>query len=66
MKEIKTLIQQLRNYPNNLFVHPADYTDYDGLDEELAGKVGLDIVDKDGNHQGFIRTGINDGRVIID
>ncbi|KKN74232.1 hypothetical protein LCGC14_0393180 [marine sediment metagenome] len=66
MKEIKILIQQLRNYPNNLFVHPADYTNDELEDEELAGKIGLDIVDKDGNWQGFIRTGINDRTVITE
>jgi len=58
MKEIRILMQQLRNYPSNLFVYPQEATD------ELKG--GLVVVDVNGSEQGFIETGTNDGKVIID
>ncbi len=56
MKEIKVLMQNLRNYPNNFFVIPD-------LDKE-TGNGGLEIVDKDGNRQGYIETGIRKDIVI--
>jgi len=59
MKEIKVLMQQLRNYPSNLFVCPE-------MKYSLDSEDGLIIVDKDGKQQGFIKTGANDGKVIID
>lgn len=57
MKEIKMLVRQLRGYPNNWFVYP---------DESVFGDKGLRICDKDGQSEGFIETGVNDGKVIID
>lgn len=51
MKEIKVLIQQLRNYPSNFFVYPTKEVEL----EEL--KDGLIICDMHGEEQGFIETG---------
>ena len=66
MKEISALIKELKGYPPNFFICPQDNTEYDGLDnQKLSGKVGLAIVDKDGNPQGFIETGTNNGEVVI-
>lgn len=58
MKEIKVLIQQLRNYPNNFFVYP-----FKGTKTVISGLI---VCDKDGVKVGFIPTGVNDGKVIID
>lgn len=45
MKEIKILIQNLRNYPNNYFVIASERGD------------GLEVIDKDGEPQGTIDLG---------
>lgn len=66
MKEIKILIQQLRNYPNNFFVY-SNPLGCVGLPETLAGehtKVGLIVCDMDGIQQGFIETGGKEGVII--
>ena len=57
MKEIKVLIQQLRNYPNNLFVYPQEETD--------ENKPGLVVCNLKGEEKGFIETGTADGNVVI-
>lgn len=57
MREIKTLIQELRNYPNNLFVYPQE--------ESEDNKSGLVVCNLRGEEQGFIELGINDGNVVI-
>ena len=56
MKEIRILMQNLRSYPNNLFIIP----DVD-LETENGG---LQIVDKDGNKIGYIETGVRKDIVI--
>ena len=62
MKEIRILIQQLRNYPNNFFVYPV----YGQLVDENypTQNPGLVVCDMDGNQQGFIETGGEEGVVI--
>uniref|UniRef100_A0A6M3LTY7 Uncharacterized protein n=1 Tax=viral metagenome TaxID=1070528 RepID=A0A6M3LTY7_9ZZZZ len=57
MREIKTLIQQLRNYPNNLFVYTQE--------ESEDNKSGLVVCNLAGEEQGFIELGSNDGQVIL-
>jgi len=63
MKEIKILIQQLRSYPNNFFVHPGSQCDLpeddyspDYIEEHT--KRGLIVCDMNGVQQGFIETGV--------
>ncbi len=60
MKEIKILIQQLRNYPNNFFVYPVMPL-YNG---EEHNRQGLRVCDMNGEQQGFIETGSCKGVVI--
>lgn len=60
MREIKTLLQQLRSYPPNWFVYPE--TRRKDLSEEVTN--GLTVCDLDGNFKGFIETGTNDGEVV--
>lgn len=62
MKEIKILIQQLRNYPNNFFVVPTINPD----DEFQPTKFtyGLTVCNHLGEEQGFIETGGKEGVVI--
>ena len=65
MKEIIILIQQLRNYPNNFFVHPEVMWLPDGEGSITTKSVeGLAICDMEGNQQGFIETG-GKGEVVI-
>ncbi|KKN53794.1 hypothetical protein LCGC14_0598870 [marine sediment metagenome] len=60
MKEIKILIQQLRNYPNNFFVYPVM-----PLPEgEEHNRLGLRICDHLGEEQGFIEIGGKEGVII--
>ena len=59
MKEIRILMQQLRNYPSNFFVYPAKETE----NEEL--KDGLIVCDVHGEEQGFIETGGDSNKVIV-
>jgi len=69
MKEIRILMQQLRNYPSNLFVFPSEEPTKETVDapwDDSKWKYGLTVCDKDGKQQGFIETGTNDGKVIID
>lgn len=56
MKEIKILIRNLKQYPDNFFVHPQEATD------EL--KDGLVVCDMDGVEKDFIEIG-GKGEVII-
>jgi len=56
VKEIKVVIQQLRNYPNNLFVYPA-------LNNN---QFGLVICDLKGKQIDFVKTGSNNGEVVVD
>jgi len=66
MKEIKTLIQQLRNYPNNLFVYPQEPgPDMYGNTESKTNKSGLVVCNLEGKEQGFIELGANNGNVVI-
>jgi len=62
VREIKTLMAELRNYPNNLFVYPKHFPYIKG--KRLPAN-GLAICGKDGKQVGFIDTGINDGNVVI-
>lgn len=68
MKEIKTLLQQLRNYPDNFFVRPStQYPMKDGHTDFASDrpiKIGLVICNHLGEEQGFIDTG-GEGDVII-
>lgn len=66
MKEIKILIQQLRDYPNNFFVYPQDQTIMNSLASQTLEnpKDGLVVCDMDGEQQGFIETG-GKGEVVI-
>jgi len=64
MKEIKVLIQQLRNYPNNFFVYPIKYEDVKH-DPPMKPVYGLVVCNIQGEEQGFIETGTNDGNVVI-
>ncbi|KKK55869.1 hypothetical protein LCGC14_3070240 [marine sediment metagenome] len=72
MKEIKTLMQQLREYPNNFFVHPGTlYPIKDGLKDghtdftsDRPIKNGLVVCNHLGEEQGFIETGGKEGVVI--
>lgn len=67
MKEIRILIQQLRNYPNNFFVYPVGSPNVLIHDEELQPHIyhaGLLICNHLGEKQGFIETG-GEGEVII-
>ena len=66
MREIKTLIQQLRNYPNNLFVYPEIITAGEYGEAIPTTKAGLKVIDIHGQEEGFIELGTNDGKVIID
>ena len=63
MKEIKHLIQQLRNYPSNLFIFPVKYEDMKH-NPPMKTEEGLIICDKDGVQLGYIKTG-GSGEVII-
>jgi len=63
MKEIKTLMQQLRSYPSNFFVYPKDTRDM-LEDEVLSGTIGLSVCNHLGEEQGFIETGGEEGIVI--
>ena len=62
MKEIKILMQQLRNYPSNFFVYPQQPNPGEVIFSGM--KDGLVVCDMDGNQQGFIETG-GKGEVII-
>ena len=69
MKEIKILIQQLRSYPDNFFVHLGVQCDLPegGYSPDYVmehTKSGLTVCDMDGNQQGFIETGGKGGVVI--
>lgn len=64
MKEIKILIQQLRNYPNNFFVYPTKYEDLKH-DPPMKPVYGLTVCDVDRQEQGFIETG-GKGEVVIE
>lgn len=50
MKEIKILIQNLRNFPSHFFV--------------IAKPGNLEVVDKDGDLMGEIKTGDNSSEVV--
>ena len=62
MREIKTLIQQLRKYPNNLFVYPTKYESH--MNPPSPPVFGLVVCNLKGEEQGFIEIGTNDGKVI--
>uniref|UniRef100_A0A6M3KTX4 Uncharacterized protein n=1 Tax=viral metagenome TaxID=1070528 RepID=A0A6M3KTX4_9ZZZZ len=57
MREIKTLIQQLRNYPNNLFVYTQE--------ESEDNKSGLVVCNLAGEEQGFIELGTDNRQVVV-
>jgi len=63
MKEIRNLIRNLKGYPDNFFIYPQSVF----CDEEPSPDThhGLVVCDKNGEQQGFIETGTNDGNVII-
>ena len=61
MKEIKVLQQQLRNYPDNLFVYPLDER---GLRLTIS-RHGLIVCDLKGEEQGFIELGTDNRQVVI-
>ena len=63
MKEIKILIQQLKNYPNNFFIYPTKYEDFKH-DPPMKPVYGLVICDHLGEEQGFIETGGEKGVII--
>ena len=66
MREIKTLIQQLGNYPNNLFVYPLGGTGLpDNIGVNVETREGLVICNLKGEEQGFIETGTNNGNVVL-
>ena len=66
MKEIKVLQQQLRNYPNNLFVYPLGRTGLpDNIGVNAETREGLVVCNLKGEEQGFIETGTNNGQVVI-
>jgi len=56
MKEIRILIRDLKSFPNNWFVYPQETKDTD--------REGLVVCNMDGEEQGFIDIGTNDGKVI--
>jgi hypothetical protein len=60
VKELKVLIQQLRNYPSNLFIVPVVLQD-DKHNPPHAPVYGLSIVNVQGEEQGFINTGDTGG-----
>jgi len=69
MKEIKVLIQQLRNYPNNFFVYPQSICElpeggYSPEYVEEHTKSGLAICSYLGEVQDFIETGGKEGVII--
>jgi len=68
MREIKTLIQQLRNYPNNLFVYPNPLG-RTGLPDNIGANAetreGLVVCNLKGEEQGFIEIGTNNGQVVL-
>jgi len=65
MKEIKILIRNLREYPDNFFVYPVEEGDED-KSESLSTfpSDGLVICDMDGVQQGFIEIG-GKGSIVI-
>lgn len=64
MKEIKTLIRNLRQYPDNLFVHPVKYEDMKHS-PPMKPTYGLVVCNHLGEEQGFIELGTNDGNVVV-
>ena len=64
MREIKTLMAELRNYPNNLFVYPLDEKDSDLLRLTIP-RHGLVVCDLIGEEQGFIELGTDNRQVVI-
>ena len=61
MREIKILLRNLRNYPDNFFVVVEDVV-IEGKDREP----GLKVVDVRGNEQGYIEIGLGIDKVIIE
>lgn len=69
MKEIKTLIQQLRSYPSNFFVFPSKHKTTKTGSEPIEHRVvhtitGLTVCNHLGEERGFIETGGEEGVVI--
>ena len=63
MKEIKVLMQQLRQYPNNFFVRPTKYEDMKH-NPPMEPVYGLIVCNHLGEGQGFIETGGEEGVIV--
>jgi len=61
MKEIKTLMQELRQYPNHLFIYPINIPN-DKEDDPLQGLV---VCNSKGVREGYIELG-DRSEVVVD
>jgi len=61
MKEIRTLMQELRQYPNHLFVYPIN----EPGDEEEDTLQGLMVCNSEGRREGYIELG-DRSEVVVD
>ena len=69
MREIKTLMRQLRHYPDNFFVYPGSQCDlpegnYSPEYIESHTHPGLWVCDVNGVEKGFIETGGKEGVIV--
>lgn len=71
MKEIKILIRNLREYPDNFFVYPVDndapnihVDEAEPIEIKKLVRSGLVVCDMNGVQQGFIETGGKEGVII--